>query len=58
MRQRIRVGLQLSETLQSQLDEVCKTLVAAAMSELEINSLKDLNALAYRDFHQLVREKL
>lgn len=36
--------LQLSEELQSLLDETCKTLVAGAISELQINRLKDLNA--------------
>lgn len=53
----MREGLQLSETLQSQLDETCMALVVKAMSELEINRLKDLNVRGHRNFHRLVMER-
>jgi hypothetical protein len=50
--------LQLSEELQPLLDETCKNLVAGAMSELQINRLKDLNGPAYKDFRENIKKTL
>jgi hypothetical protein len=50
--------LQLSEELQSLLDETCKNLVAGAMSELQINRLQDLNGPAYKDFRENIKKTL
>ncbi len=54
----MRRDLQLSEGLQSLLDETCKTLVAGAMSELQINRLKDLNGLACMGFARSIKKTL
>jgi|JI9StandDraft_2_1071091.scaffolds.fasta_scaffold2218606_1 hypothetical protein len=54
----MRRDLQLSEGLQSLLDETCKALVAKAISELQINRLKGLNGHAYCDFRENIKKTL